>query len=151
MPRYFFDFHDGDASSVDEEGLLLDTSATAKQQATATLGAIAREALEVARNPYDARVEVRDEQGRRLLRASLVFRIQAEPDAVAGETRLEALQRRIVSAQAIVDRQRNVVSSLSAKQWPTEQAVQLLGQFEAALHSYRSHLARFDAFPVSPV
>ena len=67
MPRYYFDFRDGDNLSFDEEGLELSSIASVQEEAAKTLADLARDAV---RSPkFDGTkyrrmaVEVRNEAG----------------------------------------------------------------------------------------
>jgi hypothetical protein len=80
MPRFFFDSRDGDELILDDEGLELAGIEAARDEATAALRDIAKDAI-----PHSERrelaIEVRDEAGRQIIRASLWFEVQvlAEP------------------------------------------------------------------------
>jgi hypothetical protein len=67
MPRYYFDFRDGDDLSFDEEGMELSSIASVQEEAAKTLAEMARDSV---RSPkYDGSknrrmaVEVRNEGG----------------------------------------------------------------------------------------
>ena len=75
MPRYFFDSHDGDDFIRDEEGLELDGLEAARDEATAALGGIAKDALPRS-SRRELSIEVRDESDRQIMRASLWFEVQ---------------------------------------------------------------------------
>ena len=80
MPRFFFDSRDGDELILDDEGLELAGIEAARDEATAALRDIAKDAI-----PHSERrelaIEVRDEAGCQIIRASLWFEVQvlAEP------------------------------------------------------------------------
>ncbi len=80
MPRYFFDSRDGDQYVRDEDGLELAGMQGARDEATAALRDIAKDAI-----PHSERrelaIEVRDEADRPIIRATLCFEVQvlAEP------------------------------------------------------------------------
>ena len=75
MPRYFFDFRDGHKFIRDDDGFALADIEEARDQATATLARMAKDAV-----PKSARrelaIEVRDEDDRQVIRASLWFEVQ---------------------------------------------------------------------------
>jgi len=75
MPRYFFDSRNGDHFVRDDEGVELDGIEAARDQATLALRDLAKDAI-----PKETRrefvIEVRDEAGRQLIRASLWFEVQ---------------------------------------------------------------------------
>lgn len=70
MPRYYFDIHDGDHLSPDFDGIDCLTPSMMRDEAIAVLPGIARDVLPDGdiRNLW---VEVRDDQGRHVFRASL--------------------------------------------------------------------------------
>jgi hypothetical protein len=75
MPLYFFDTADTGLSHTDDEGIELDGLETARQEALAMLGGIARDELPDG----DARefvVRIRNDAGSVLLTASLVLRVE---------------------------------------------------------------------------
>lgn len=75
MPRFYFDSRDGDLFIRDDEGLDLDTVEQARDEATAGLADLAKDAI-----PGGVRrelaIEVRDGTDRRIIRASLWFEVQ---------------------------------------------------------------------------
>ena len=75
MPLYFFDSHDGDDFIRDEEGVELDGLEAARDEATAALAGIAKDALPKT-TARELSIEVRDECDRLLIRASLWFEVQ---------------------------------------------------------------------------
>jgi NADPH-dependent ferric siderophore reductase len=70
MPRYYFDIHDGDHLSPDLEGLECSTPAMMRDEAICALPGIARDRLPDG-DRQDFWVEVRDDTGRHVFRASL--------------------------------------------------------------------------------
>ena len=70
MPRYFFDTYDGEAFIRDEDGLVLEDLQQARDEAVLALPDIARETLPDG-DRRDYVVEVRDEAGRKVWRATL--------------------------------------------------------------------------------
>jgi hypothetical protein len=75
MPLYFFDSNDGDDFIRDEEGVELDGIDAARDEATAALAGIAKDALPKTTR-RELSIEVRDECDRLLIRASLWFEVQ---------------------------------------------------------------------------
>ena len=67
MPRYYFDFRDGDNLSFDEEGLELSSIASVQEEAAKALADMARDAVRSSKyNGSESRrmsVEVRNEDG----------------------------------------------------------------------------------------
>ena len=74
MPHYFFDTRDGDNFIRDELGIELDGVEAARDEATAGLADLAKDALPRAIR-RELAVEVRDGAERQLLRASLWFEV----------------------------------------------------------------------------
>jgi hypothetical protein len=74
MPRYFFDSRDGDHFIRDDEGVELDGIEQARDEATLALRDLAKDALPRATR-RELSIEVRDEAGRQLIRASLWFEV----------------------------------------------------------------------------
>lgn len=74
MPLYFFDTPTGDDFLPDEEGLVLSGIEAARDQATAGLATMARDAIPGAIR-RELAVEVKDENRRPLLRAALWFEV----------------------------------------------------------------------------
>jgi hypothetical protein len=144
MPRYYFDFTDGGARSNDEEGLEFTEAAIAHREAATTLGEMAKEALSGMRQPYEAGVEVRDDEGNLSLSASLLFRVTRKAAAEDGldETRLQMATRHVHTAEGLVERQRRIINALLLNKQPTELARAVLAEFEGALAIYRLHLGR---------
>jgi len=75
VPRYFFDTTDGDDFVRDEVGLVLAGIAEARDEATAGLADLARDAIP-GRIRRELVVGVRDEADWPLLRAALWFEVQ---------------------------------------------------------------------------
>lgn len=75
MPRYFFDSRDNGRLTRDEEGLELDGFEAVKLAATSGLGDWARDAIPAA-GAGELSIEVRDDAGRQILRATVSFRIE---------------------------------------------------------------------------
>ena len=75
MPRYFFDSHDGEDFIRDDEGVELDGIEAARDEATAALAGIAKDALPRSTR-RELSIEVRDESDRQIIRASLWFEVQ---------------------------------------------------------------------------
>jgi hypothetical protein len=73
MSRFFFDTYDQDHLSRDEEGIEFNTRAQVQQNAIDALPDMAREALPNG-STHDFRVEVRNEEGEVVFRASLELR-----------------------------------------------------------------------------
>ncbi|HEX8168086.1 MAG TPA: hypothetical protein VF601_20135 [Beijerinckiaceae bacterium] len=73
--RYFFDVHNGNELTRDEVGMDLDGINEARDEAAEALaemaGAVSRDP-----NPRDFAIEVRDESGRRVLKAAISFAVQ---------------------------------------------------------------------------
>jgi len=76
MARYFFDTRDGDRFVRDDIGLEFETIQEARDEATAGLADMAKEAIP-GRVRRELAVEVRNGAERQLLRASLWFEVQA--------------------------------------------------------------------------
>ena len=74
MARYFFDSRDGDHFIRDDEGVELDGIEQARDEATLALRDLAKDALPKATR-RELSIEVRDEAGRQLIRASLLFEV----------------------------------------------------------------------------
>ena len=70
MPRYYFDFHDGEHFTCDDEGVECMDFKAAQHAAIAVLPNIAWDELPDG-NRRDFTVKVRDESGRSLFQASL--------------------------------------------------------------------------------
>ena len=75
MPRYFFDSGDGDHFVRDDEGVELDGIEAVQGEATLALRDLAKDAIPHATR-RELSVEVRDEAGHELIRASLRFEVQ---------------------------------------------------------------------------
>ena len=75
MPRFYFDHRDGDTFFHDDEGLEFADLAHAREEATATLGGIARDALPGAERRQLA-IEVSGGNRMPLFRAVLWFEVQ---------------------------------------------------------------------------
>jgi hypothetical protein len=73
MPRYFFDTRDGDTTARDEIGLEFDELEAVEREALKALPDLARGA--VPDGHRDFVVNVRDEAGRPVLRASLSLNV----------------------------------------------------------------------------
>jgi len=76
MPRYYFDVHDGETFTRDDEGVELDGIEAAKAEASKTLPEIAC-GTKPDGNRRDYTIEVRDETGRPVLRAGLSFFVES--------------------------------------------------------------------------
>lgn len=70
MPRYYFDIHDGDHLSSDQDGLDCPTPDNMRDEAISVLPGIARDMLPDG-DRKNFWVEVRDDKGRHVFRASL--------------------------------------------------------------------------------
>ena len=79
MPRYFFDTYDGEAFIRDEDGLVLEDLQQARDEAVLALPDIARETLPDG-DRRDYVVEVRDEAGRKVWRATLSLVVERLTD-----------------------------------------------------------------------
>jgi hypothetical protein len=75
MPRYFFDYRDGDHLAADSEGTELPDLTSAQAEAVATLAELARDALPGFREKRLA-ILVRDESGRDRLELNLRFEVR---------------------------------------------------------------------------
>jgi hypothetical protein len=75
MTRYFFDFFNGGAESRDSEGTEFDSDDAARDEAVMALVEMAREVLPGS-SSRELAFEVRDEDGRRTVRVSIVFDLQ---------------------------------------------------------------------------
>jgi hypothetical protein len=73
--RFFFDVHDGEVFTVDEDGVELEDEYAAQQEAVRVLPAIAKDALPDG-TEREFTVEVRDESDRKLLRATLSLKVE---------------------------------------------------------------------------
>ena len=71
--RFFFDFHDGEATSYDHEGTELADMQAARDEATDTLLSIAKDSLPPKGKARQLSVRVRDETGRHLLAITLAY------------------------------------------------------------------------------
>jgi hypothetical protein len=74
VPRYYFDFRDGDACTFDDVGVDLEGIEAARDEAARALGEMARDVLPGASRRVLG-VEVRDEAKEPLLDARLVFEV----------------------------------------------------------------------------
>jgi hypothetical protein len=74
MLRYFFDIRDGDRVLRDETGVELDGIERVEQQAARALSDMARDTLPCGAH-HDFVVNMRDDGGRPVLRASLSFNV----------------------------------------------------------------------------
>jgi hypothetical protein len=75
MPRFFFDIADGPETGVDDEGLEFPDLESARANALATLGEIARDELPDG-DHRDFQIAIRDESGQVLLTATLALRVE---------------------------------------------------------------------------
>ena len=75
MPRYYFDVHDGEASTIDAVGLEFDGPRSAQREAIRCLPDVARDALPDG-TERDFVVVVRDHAGRAILRAKLSLTVE---------------------------------------------------------------------------
>ena len=75
VARYFFNSRDGDHFIRDDEGVQLDGIEQARDEATLALRDLAKDALPKATR-RELSIEVRDEAGRQLIRASLLFEVE---------------------------------------------------------------------------
>ncbi|MGY4154610.1 MULTISPECIES: DUF6894 family protein [unclassified Bradyrhizobium] len=74
MPRYYFDFRDDEAASLDQEGIDLRNVMEAQEEAALALADFARDTLAAvgAKSDRELSVSVRDERGT-IFRAKCVF------------------------------------------------------------------------------
>ena len=72
MPRFYFDVSEGPKFMPDEEGFDLDNLDAAEHEATQTLLQLGREWLPRA---HEVRMQVRDEQHRRVLALSVAIKV----------------------------------------------------------------------------
>ncbi len=79
MPRYYFDEHDGDTFTKDEEGLELDGIEAARAEARKALPDIARDVLPKDGDRRTMVVKVRDEAGKVVITATLSLLIEPAP------------------------------------------------------------------------
>jgi hypothetical protein len=75
MPRYFFDSADGEYFVRDDGGLEFEGIEAARQAATEGLADLARDALK-SPDRREMSIEIRDENGRKVLRLRLQFDIE---------------------------------------------------------------------------
>ena len=75
MSRYFFDSRDGDHVIRDDDGIELDGIEAARDEAALALRDLAKDALPGSTR-REVAIEVRDESGRQLIRASLWVEVQ---------------------------------------------------------------------------
>jgi hypothetical protein len=73
MPRYFFDLIEDAAVFPDEGGEVYEDIETMKQEAARTVAEMVRDRLR-AFEPYNLGIQIRDEGGTSILKASLVFK-----------------------------------------------------------------------------
>ncbi|MGE0668008.1 MAG: hypothetical protein AB7O49_15740 [Sphingomonadales bacterium] len=73
MARYYFDIDDGDVATEDDDGTELQDLAEARHHAIAVLPNLARDVLPNG-DRREFKVTLRDASGRRVFRASLMFR-----------------------------------------------------------------------------
>lgn len=76
MPRFFFDFRDGEAFSDDDTGVELDGEVAARREAVRALAEIAREAPPHGTGRRQVALHVRDGEGRPVLVATLTFAVE---------------------------------------------------------------------------
>jgi hypothetical protein len=72
MSRYFFDLHNGDGPTLDEEGQEMTSRASVAMEVARILGDIARDEMPDTQNGTIA-LTVRDESGRTITIARLTF------------------------------------------------------------------------------
>ncbi len=75
MPRFFFDYHDGDHSNIDCEGLEIDSLDEAREYALAALGDVAHDELPDG-DSRQFTITGRDDNGNELFSASLTLRFE---------------------------------------------------------------------------
>lgn len=75
MPRYYFDSRDGDGLIRDDVGIIFPGMETARHQAALALAELARDVLSGSER-HELAIDIRDEGGEPLLRASLIFEVQ---------------------------------------------------------------------------
>jgi hypothetical protein len=75
MPRYYFDTRDSEKFIPDEVGIILSSIEAARDEAARGLAEMARDVLP-GKLRRELAVEVRDEEKRPVLRASLWFEVQ---------------------------------------------------------------------------
>jgi hypothetical protein len=75
MPRFFFNIRHGQNIQPDLEGTELDSLHRARIEAITTLSEIAREEFPLDGDHQDLAIELLDEQGGRLLTASISFNV----------------------------------------------------------------------------
>jgi hypothetical protein len=75
MPRYFFDTRTDDRVVPDDDGIFLNGLDAARAQATEALADMARDVLPKER-AHTLSVEVRDETGRQVIKASVWSEVQ---------------------------------------------------------------------------
>jgi hypothetical protein len=75
MPRFYFDTSDDERLIVDEDGIELSGVQAARDEATRALADLAKDILPRATRREIA-VIVKDEAGKRLLRAALAFELE---------------------------------------------------------------------------
>lgn len=61
-----------------------------------------------------------------------------------GETPIEMARRHVAQGEAHVRRQREIVARLSERQLPSQEAMELLLEFEDTLQDHRASLARME-------
>jgi hypothetical protein len=93
MRRYFFDTRDNDAFLADEFGIEFRTLREARQEAARCLAEMAKEALQnsVVR---ELEVDIRDDSGQPLMRATLNFSVENANLEVGNPPRAERTPRR---------------------------------------------------------
>jgi hypothetical protein len=82
VPRFYFDIHDGERFTPDDEGLVLPDAQAARDRAVSTLPDIARDVMPDGAK-RDFVVTMRDESGTAIFRASLSLQTEwlTEPAA----------------------------------------------------------------------
>ena len=78
MQRYYFDTYDSGPLTLDEEGLELDSPEAARREALGGLADLARDLVPGAQHDRMG-VQVRDEAGRIVFRATLSLQIEDDP------------------------------------------------------------------------
>lgn len=79
MPRFYFDTHDGDRLTEDDEGLDLDGIEQARKEAIRALPDLVRDTLPNG-DRRDFAVTVRDERGQPVLTATLSLRVETRTE-----------------------------------------------------------------------
>jgi hypothetical protein len=87
MPHYFFDLRDGSDFVRDEEGCWFPDFAAAEREAAETAASMLLDARRSDNNPTKFTIEVRDENDRCVMDASVALHIGRRLESAAGDAK----------------------------------------------------------------